>query len=163
MPSRGRDIGLRRMSPFLLVSLLLGAVLACEAPSSPTPIDPALLLREYGWPGTGSDRDLYLALTFDTAATILTGQWLLAYQVTRATDWGRFTGSISGNRITLDLNPELNCTAGYHLVATVSPGAGRIHGRITPQVGTLPVGPADTITLIPSDVFQFPEQIRPCN
>jgi hypothetical protein len=150
------------MSPFLLVSLLLGVVLACEAPSSPSPIDPALLLREYGWPETGN-RDFYLALTFDTAATILTGQWLLAYQVTRATDWGRFTGSISGNRITLDLNPGLNCTAGFHLVATVSPDASRVHGRITPQVGTPPAGPADTITLIPRDVFQFPEQIRPCN
>ena len=162
MPSRARDIGLRRMSPFLLLSLLLGAVLACEAPSSSTPVDPALLLRKYGWPGTGSDRDLYLALSFDTAATKLTGQWLLAYQVTRATDEGRFTGSLTGNRITLELNPGPSCTAGYHLVATLSPDAGRIHGRITPQVGTLPVGPEDTITLIPSDVFEFPAPLQPC-
>lgn len=162
MPIRARHPRPRRRSPYLLLGLFLGGVSACEAPANPTPIDPALLLREYGWPGTGSDRDLYLALSFDTAATILTGQWLLAYQVTRATDKGRFAGSVTGNRITLELNPAPGCMAGYHLVATVSPDAGLVHGRITPQAGTLPVGPADTITLIPSDVFAFPAPLQPC-
>ena len=161
MPSRTRHTSPRRVSPFLLAGLLLGAVSACEAPSSPN--DLAFLGREYGWPGTGNDRDLYLALSFDTAATILTGQWLLAYQVTRATDEGRFTGSATGNRITLELNPSPGCTGGYHLEATVSFDARSIHGRITPQAGTLPVGPADTITLIPSDVFEFPEALKLCH
>lgn len=153
---------LRVILPLGLSGMLLAAVSSCEGTLTPSSVDPALLLREYGWPGTGSDRDLYLALNFDTVGTTLTGQWLLAFQALRATDEGRFTGRLVGDSLTLELNPGAGCTAGYRLEAIVRVDASRIHGRITPQAGTIPVGQPDTVTLIPSEVVAFPAPLQPC-